>query len=85
VTTEEVSKVEEGGDTTIHFTVDPNLAACTAATSPIPPGGDMTMRFLVEEEVDDIDVDVDLDEYDASVDEVLGNFNDRFDMGIMAL
>ena len=37
--------VEAGGEMTNHRTEDPILAAWTAATSPTPPGGEMTTRF----------------------------------------
>mmetsp|Transcript_1502 Transcript_1502/g.2738 ORF Transcript_1502/g.2738 Transcript_1502/m.2738 type:complete len:98 (-) Transcript_1502:147-440(-) len=32
---------------TNHLTEDPILAACRAATSPIPPGGEITTRLSV--------------------------------------
>ncbi len=34
------------GETTNHLTEEPVLAAWTAATSPTPPGGEMTIRFF---------------------------------------
>lgn len=38
--------VEDGGEMTNHRTEEPIFAAWTAATSPIPPGGEMTTMFL---------------------------------------
>lgn len=37
--------VEAEGEMTNHRTEEPSLAAWTAATSPTPPGGEMTTRF----------------------------------------
>ncbi len=37
--------VEAGGEMTNQRTEDPILAAWTTATSPTPPGGEMTTRF----------------------------------------
>jgi len=38
--------VEVGGEMTNQRTDDPCFAASTAATSPTPPGGEITTRFL---------------------------------------